>query len=194
MRLVVLLLFITLARADVFAATPGVLMASPLPASVKLRADSVSLTFNASSSDFTLSLSAFYQVNTGPTGFVTASVSGQLALSAPSLMEFALDNSTNSCSEPTNNKVRLCPFLAEQLSGPWAFGAVPSAGSTTELVILASTQRTNFLGMMRPIGMLCTTLPCVDMNALVPPAPVPSNSSFTVRADHFCRAGRSTRS
>jgi hypothetical protein len=185
--LVLVVLLAALARADVFSASPGVLMASPLPASVKLRADLVALNYNISTSAVTVSLTTYFVMSSGPTGFVSASSTGTLMFSAPSLLEFALDNSTQSCTESSTNPVKLCPFLAEQLSGPWTFGAVPASGATTILVIEASTQRidpstnkyANFLGMIRPVAMNCMAPPCANLNAQVPQT---QNSSFTVRS------------
>jgi hypothetical protein len=190
MRLLLLLLaLVAAALADTYSATPGVLMASPLPSSVKARLDLQYFDIDATTLAFATNITVYYQYNTGASGFARARAQGSVMFSAPQLIEFAFDNASSPCTEIGSSPLKLCPFLPEQLTGPWVFGAVPATGATTMLVIQSSTYRidpatgkaANFLGATRPFAMACVTPPCADIAALVPPAPLPAQLNTTVR-------------
>lgn len=190
--LVLFALLISLAAAvtDVYSATPGFVMGSPKPGSVSLRLDQNTLSLTLSNYSFSLSLSAYYVSNTGGSGFVTTSAAGRATFSSQQWIEFAVDNSTAGCYDYPANKVLLCPWLAEQLTGPWVYGYEPVDGTATQiLTLLSSAQRidpatgrlANFLGVSRPYAFACASAPCTTLNGQVPPVTLPSNGSMTVR-------------
>ena len=136
MRLLLLLLaLVAAAFADSYYATPGVLMASPLPSSVKVRLDQQYLDMEYTDFTFATNITVYYQYNTGATGYARARAQGTVVFSSPELISFAFDNATAPCVEIGSSPLRLCPTLTEQMTGPWVFGCVPQSGAPEILVI-----------------------------------------------------------
>lgn len=199
MRILVLfVLLISLAAAvtDVYTATPGFSMGSPKPGSIALRLDTNYLGLTLSNYSFSLTLTAYYVANSGPAGFVTTSASGLVTFSSPQIMEFSVDNSTAGCYDDPSNRILLCPWLAEQLTGPWVYGYAPVNGNPTQvLTIMSSTQRidpttnklANFLGVAKPYAFACASSPCTSLNSVTPPVPISGNVSLTVRRRNICQ-------
>lgn len=190
--LLALVLLVALASTRAFNSTYSVapiVSIRPIFPNSKLVLTASNLTVDPDAGRFYLTLDCTYSGQLGVGVLPRATLVGRIAWQQLGQVLFSFaDDTSASCQQPLSSSPPLCPYIQELVNGPFYFGAIPSVGNTTTLVLEATTtyidpmtnRPFNFLGASIPLTYACVGV-CEEFGATVPPARLPENATFTVR-------------
>lgn len=174
---------------DVYCSSPNVFISSPF-LQTTLNLTTSCIVFNWTAGTFTLNGTTKYTKGEGGTtvSLPPVTISGNVYILSNQGIAFSYpaENSTY-CSQSSYSAPSLCPFFQRISTGPWlvAYPYSPTVTTSFTITYTAPTKNTNgweysFLGAEAPFTYTCIGT-CSPISSQVPPAPIPSNDSFTVR-------------
>jgi len=170
-------------------ASPRVFIRPPLP-NTKLELLGSNLTVDLDAGRFYQTVSTYYAGNDRAGSLPLVTLVGYISFNMEGKVLFSFPSATELYCQQAISSPSLCPYLQQLVANvPYVFGAIPSSGNTEQLTLEADSTYVdpltngpiNFLGANQALTFVCAGT-CEPFGASVPPAPMPENATFDVRA------------